>query len=57
MGFDLVSEGADAKLRVAIDYQLPAKGISRLLGVLFGRAYAKWCVRQMAEDASHSFAG
>jgi hypothetical protein len=57
MGFVLVPEGADAKLRVAIDYQLPAKGISRLLGVLFGRAYAKWCVRQMAEDASHSFAG
>ncbi len=49
MGFDLVAVGADAKLRVAIDYQL--MGLSRLLGRLFGRSYAKWCVRQMAQDA------
>ena len=57
MGFDLVPAGADAKLRVSIEYQLPSKGITRLLGLLFGRAYAKWCVRQMAEDARHSFDG
>jgi len=56
MGFDLLPSGADARLRVAIDYQLPTKGIARLLGRLFGRSYAKWCVRQMAEDAQHSFA-
>lgn len=51
MGFDLVPVGADAKLRAAIDYQLPTKGISRLLGRLFGRSYAQWCVRQMAQEA------
>ena len=56
MGFALLPAGADARLRVAIDYQLPTKGIARLLGRLFGRSYAKWCVRQMAEDAQHSFA-
>jgi hypothetical protein len=56
MGFDLVAVGTDTKLRVFIDYVLPSKGIARLLGRLFGQSYAKWCVRQMAEDARHSFA-
>ena len=56
MGFDLVSVGSNTKLRVAIDYQLPTAGASRLLGQLFGRSYARWCVRQMAEDAQRSLA-
>ena len=56
MGFDLAPMGADAKLRVFIDYQMATTGIARLLGRLFGRSYANWCVRQMAEDAQHSFA-
>ncbi len=55
MGFDLESIGATSRLRVAIDYQLPNKGMSRLLGRMFGRAYAKWCARQMAEDAQRYF--
>jgi len=56
MGFDLKAEESAARLRVSIDYQLPKKGISRLSGRLFGRSYAKWCVRQMAKDAQRSFA-
>jgi len=56
MGFDLVKVGADTKLRVFIDYVLPSKKVARLLGRFFGRPYAKWCVRQMAEDARRSFA-
>jgi hypothetical protein len=55
MGFELLSVGADARLRVLIDYELPKKGLSRWLGQLFGQSYARWCVRQMAEDARHSF--
>jgi hypothetical protein len=55
MGFELLSVGTDARLRVGIDYQLPTKGVSRWLGRLFGRSYAKWCVRQMAEGAQQSF--
>ena len=55
MCFDLMPGGTTAQLRVAIDYDLPAKGISRLLGRLFGRSYAKWCTRQMVRDAHHSF--
>jgi hypothetical protein len=56
MGFDLVATGADATLRVVIDYRLPAAGFSRWLGRVLGRSYAAWCVRQMAEDARRAFA-
>ncbi len=51
MGFDLRPDGTTTQLRVAIDYELPAKGISRWLGRVFGRSYAKWCTRQIARDA------
>jgi hypothetical protein len=54
MGFDMVPQGANAKLRVSIRYQLPREGVSRLLGRLFGRSYAQWCVRQMVEDAQRN---
>ena len=56
MTFDLTPDNATSQLRVAIDYELPTKGFSRLLGRLFGRSYAKWCTRQMVQDAQHSFA-
>ena len=56
MGFDLTPDGTKAQLRVAIDYELPTKGITWLLGRLFGRSYAKWCTRRMVRDAQHSFA-
>jgi hypothetical protein len=56
MEFALDSVGGATRLRVAISYQLPTQGVSRLLGQLFGRSYAKWCVRQMAEDAQRSLA-
>ncbi len=55
MGFELKPDGSNATLRVAIDYELPTKGISWLLGRLFGGAYAKWCTRQMVRDAQNFF--
>ena len=54
MSFDLTPGGTNAELRVAIDYELPTKGISWLLGRLFGRSYAKWCTRRMVRDAQLS---
>jgi hypothetical protein len=51
MGFELTPAAPKTVLRVAIDYELPPAGFSRLLGTLFGRAYAKWCTRQMVVDA------
>lgn len=56
MGFNLEADGAQAsKLRVAIDYDLPRRGLSSVMGTLFGRAYAKWCTRQMVQDAQREF--
>ena len=55
MGFDLMPNGTTAQLRVAIDYELPTKGITRVLGRLFGRSYANWCTRQMVRDAQNIF--
>jgi hypothetical protein len=53
MGFELRPDGTATQLRVAIDYELPAKGISRWLGRLFGQSYAEWCTRRMVRDAQH----
>ena len=54
MGFEITPMASDVNLRVAIDYQLPTHGIAKLLGRVFGRAYAKWCTRQMVHDAQRS---
>jgi hypothetical protein len=51
MRFDLTPAAGNTVIRVAIDYELPRRGFSRLLGVLFGRSYAQWCTRQMVLDA------
>ena len=51
MGFDLTPSGSRVTLRVAIDYDLPGAGLSRLLGRMFGRSYAKWCTKKMVVDA------
>jgi hypothetical protein len=57
MGFELIPNGSNADLRVAVDYDLPTKVIPRLFGLMFGRSYAKWCTRQMVRDAQNCFAG
>ena len=64
MGFGLVPAGVGAtggesnevKLTVFIDYTLPDRGISRLLGRLFGHRYARWCTETMVADARAAFA-
>jgi hypothetical protein len=54
MGFDLTPQGTITKLRVAIDYDLPSRGLERMLGRLFGRGYARWCTKKMVVDAQAS---
>ena len=56
MGFTLARREPLAELRVTIDYDLPRRGVSAVLGRLFGPWYAKWCTRRMVEDARHAFA-
>lgn len=52
---DVAIEVADAgsRLRVGIDYELPAR--RPWLGRLFGGWYAKWCVRQMCDGVRRHF--
>jgi len=54
MGFDVNPNANGSMLRVSIDYDLPPK--NAWLGRLFGKLYARWCVRQMTGEASHHFA-
>jgi hypothetical protein len=51
MCFDLDTNPNGTRLRVAIAYDGPTRGIPRLLGTLFGRSYARWCIRRMVSDA------
>ena len=64
MGFVLVpargganSGGSDGgvTLTVFIDYALPERGPSRLLGWMFGHWYARWCTGRMVADAQAAF--
>jgi hypothetical protein len=52
MSFTLTPANGHTVLRATIDYALPAKGLARLLGRVFGRAYAQWCTRRMACDVA-----
>ena len=57
MGFDVAGADAETRIRVLIDYDLPAHGLSKILGRAFGGKYARWCTRRMVQDAQHAFAG
>ncbi|HCE31378.1 MAG: hypothetical protein UT54_C0067G0015 [Candidatus Daviesbacteria bacterium GW2011_GWB1_39_5] len=54
MGVEIVPENEESKLKIFIDYDFPT-GVSKLLGVLFGDMYAKWCVRQMLNGVVEHF--
>ena len=56
LGFELESAGSTCAVRVFIDYDLPAGTLTRWLGKLFAKAYARWCTQQMARDAARRFA-
>ena len=53
MQIDVTPHEGRSQLRVGIDYDLPRR--HAWLGRLFGRLYAKWCVRQMATGVKHHF--
>ena len=55
MGFELLPDADRTNLRVFIEYALPAKAPARWLGLLFAGSYARWCTRQMANDAVKHF--
>ena len=52
MAFSTKGVRDGTELRVTIDYNRPASPLPRLLGILFGRMYARWCTSQMVSDAA-----
>lgn len=55
MGFSIDQAGSGSRLTVFIDYALPPSGVGRVLGLLFGDWYARWCVRSMLNTAASHF--
>jgi len=55
MGFELTRKGDASQVRVFIDYSLPALAPASWLGRLLGGVYARWCTKQMADDAGRHF--
>ena len=54
MGFEILAQNGDSRLLIWIDYDLPRRGWARYLPAL-AAFYAKWCVRQMIDDAIGRF--
>jgi carbon monoxide dehydrogenase subunit G len=50
MGVNIETWGNGSKVTVFIDYEYPDK--NAWLGKLFGKIYAKWCVRQMVNGVA-----
>ena len=55
MGFELTPRGDASMVRVFIDYSLPTTAPRSWLGHLLGGVYARWCTKQMADDAASHF--
>ena len=56
LGFTIAPRAQNSEVRVWIDYDLPAQGVTHWLGRLLGGLYARWCVQQMANNAQKAFA-
>lgn len=55
LGFEITPQGNQSILKVFIDYNLPKTIPTHILGILFGKSYAKWCVRQMISTTTEHF--
>ena len=55
MGFELTPSGDASMARVFIGYSLPVTAPGSWLGRLLGGVYARWCTKQMADDAANHF--
>lgn len=55
LGFEIIFENGFSKFKVFIDYNLPKSPTGKLIGMLFGKMYAKWCVRQMSSGVINHF--
>jgi hypothetical protein len=48
-GAEPVSDGT--RLTMVLEYELPPRGVGRLVGRALAAPYAKWCLRRMCRDA------
>ena len=55
LGFEIRPKENGSQVKVYIDYNLPKSLRTRLLGIVFGRTYAQWCVRQMIHGIKEHF--
>lgn len=55
MGFETTPSGATSKLMVFIDYSLPKPPGRKVLGLLLGKLYARWCIERVTRDAAYHF--
>jgi hypothetical protein len=55
MGFSLQALPRSCLVTAHIDYSLPTRGYRRLLGRLAGGVYARWCVRNVLDQAAAHF--
>ncbi|HLE49454.1 MAG TPA: SRPBCC family protein [Patescibacteria group bacterium] len=55
LGFEIKPEKENSLLKVYIDYNLPKPFFTKLLGLLLGSIYAKWCVKQMIKGVDEHF--
>lgn len=54
LGFEITPRVKGSQLEVFIQYTMPT-GPTKILGLLFGDFYAKWCVKQMIKSVSGHF--
>jgi len=50
MRVSLASHDGGTNVVMAIDYNLPTRGIGRLLAAVFAAPYVRWCLRRMVRD-------
>lgn len=55
LGFEIKPNDSNSSIDIYIDYNLPKSFKTRLVGILFGGMYAKWCVRQMIGNIDTHF--
>lgn len=55
LGYEIIPSGDASNFKVYIDYNLPKSWKTLWLGLIFGRMYSKWCVRQMINGVRNHF--
>lgn len=55
MGFDLADNSGKVQVRIYIDYELPKLHLLKPVVRFLAKAYARWCIEQMASGARKYF--